>query len=94
MLCAADPYFKKKLASAEDPGTGVMSTGNVFVCEFCEKGWSSMTGTKKMACLCQLIRHGVIPCPQTKHQNSNKLVETLLPLWAGGQQHLAARERL
>ena len=92
MHCAGDEFYNKKLENLVDAETGVVTTINVFECQFCQTTWTSMTGTKRMAHLCQLSGHGVIPCKQTKSKISPTLVERLLPLWAGGQQHLKARE--
>ena len=53
---------------------------------------NDIDGDEKDGTPVQISSHGVIPCKQTKSKISPTLVDKLLPLWAGRQQHLQARE--
>ena len=52
MHCAGDEFYNKKLENLVDAETGVVTTINVFECQFCHT-----TGTKRMAHLCQITGH-------------------------------------
>jgi len=65
----------------------------VSYCKFCEKKWSTMSGSKQCAHICCLSGNNVAVCPQTVAKIGDSIKEQIYPAFKAGRQYLEDRAR-